>query len=76
MGKWAHGGRITVVSGDVLIIEWKRGSEVWRETRLKPGDTYTLALEPHEDSAMIESPDNAEPRFTVALANFNPQPIA
>lgn len=75
MGPWADGGRVTVVSGDVLIIEWKRGSEVWREKRLKTGDTYTIALRPGEDSAMIESPDAAEPRFTVSLANFKPQPI-
>ncbi len=75
MGPWANGMQITVVSGDVLIIEWKRGAEVWRERRLKPGDTYTISLQSHEDNAMIESPDGDEPRFTVALANFKPQPI-
>ena len=75
MGPWANGGRITVVCGDVLIIEWKRGSEVWRETRLKPGDRYTICLLSHEDNAMIESPGGVEARFTVSLANFTPRPI-
>ncbi|MCC7205309.1 MAG: hypothetical protein IT441_09540 [Phycisphaeraceae bacterium] len=75
MGPWANGGQITVVSGDVLIIEWNRGSETWREKRLKPGDTYTIALQSHEDNAMIESPDGVEPKFTVSLANFKPQCI-
>ncbi|MCC7146740.1 MAG: hypothetical protein IT443_09860 [Phycisphaeraceae bacterium] len=75
MGPWANGGQITVIEGDVLIIEWKRGSEVWREKKLKPGDTYTIALQAHEDNAMIESPDGVEPKFTVKLANFRPQKI-
>lgn len=75
MGRWADGGQITVVSGDVLIIEWTRGAAQWRETHLQPGDTYTISLKPGEDCAMIESPDCAEPRFTVSLANFHPQPI-
>ncbi len=75
MGPWANGGRVTVVSGDVLIIEWKRGSETWREKHLKPGDTYTIALQSHEDNAMIESPDGVNPQFTVSLADFKPQRI-
>jgi len=75
MGPWATGGQITAVSGVVLIIEWKRGSEVWRETRLQPGDTYTIALLAHEDCAMIESPDGVEPQFAVSLSNFKPQRI-
>lgn len=75
MGAWANGGQVTVVSGVVLVIEWKRGSEVWRETRLNPGDAYTINLLSHEDCAMIESPDGVEPKFTVRLANFKPQRI-
>lgn len=75
MGPWASGGKVTVIRGEVLIIEWKRGSEVWRETRLGPGDSYTIGLLAHEDNAMIEAPNGETPEFTVRLENFKPQRI-
>jgi hypothetical protein len=74
MGKWAHGCRVTQVSGVVLIIEWQRGSESWRETYLDRGQTYTINLTPPFDGAMIESYDGS-PGFSVTLENCNPQPL-
>ena len=41
MGSWASGCQVTAVAGVVLIIEWQRGTEVWRETYLDPGETHT-----------------------------------
>jgi hypothetical protein len=73
MGAWANGCQVTAVAGTTLIIEWKRGSNVWRETYLSPGQTHTISLLPHEDGAMIESP--ATEPFVVSLANCNPQNI-
>jgi hypothetical protein len=74
MGSWAHGCRVTSVSGVVLIIEWQRGSETWRETYLDRNQTYTINLTPPFDGAMIESYDES-PGFSVTLENCNPQPL-
>jgi hypothetical protein len=75
MGPWATGCEVTAVGGPVLIIEWERGSEVWREKRLARNETYVINLVGTENSAMIESWDGAPPYFTVTLKNCNPQPI-
>ena len=74
MGEWADGCEIEVVSGDVLVIEWERGLEDWRETHLSAGDTYTIDLVDSENGAMIETPNNTEP-FEVSLSNCTPQEI-
>jgi hypothetical protein len=74
MGAWANGCQVTAVSGTVLIIEWQRGTDMWRETSLSPGQTYTIALAANEDGAMIETP--ATEPIAVSLANCNPQNIA
>lgn len=72
MGAWADQGRVTTVSGLAQIIEWKRGTNVWRETFVHPGETYTIRLVSPEDGAMIEGPSEG---FTVSLANFHPRKI-
>jgi hypothetical protein len=74
MGSWASGCEVTVVSGRVLIIEWERGTDVWRATLLEVGETYVIALTHPEDGAMIESEDYA-PGFSVILNNCEPQPL-
>ena len=74
MGKWAEGCRVTAHSGVVLIIEWERGTDVWRETRVYPGQTHTITLRPSEDGAMIETVDN-EPAFSASLENCDPKPL-
>jgi hypothetical protein len=74
MGKWAHGCRVTAVTGTVLIIEWQRGSEWWTETYLDPGQSHTINLTPPYDGAMIESYDNS-PGFSVTLQNCDPKPL-
>jgi len=74
MGGWADGCEIEVVTGGVLVIEWERGLEEWRETYLSAGDTYTINLVDTEDGAMIETPNNTEP-FEVSLSNCTPQQI-
>jgi hypothetical protein len=74
MGEWADGCEIEVVSGGVLVIEWQRGLESWRETYLSAGDTYTVDLIGSENGAMIETQNNSEP-FEVSLSNCTPQPI-
>ncbi len=55
MGAWANGCQVTAVTGPVLIIEWKRGTDAWRETLLSLGQSHTISLLPTEDGAMIES---------------------
>jgi hypothetical protein len=72
MGPWAEGCIVTAETGVVLIIEWKRGAEVWRETWLYPGQSHVIRLVAPEDSAMIESYDGS-PGFSVSLANCTPQ---
>jgi hypothetical protein len=74
MGEWADGCEIKVVTGGVLIIEWERGMDEWRETFLSAGDTYTINLVGSENGAMIETPNNMEP-FEVSLSNCTPQKI-
>jgi hypothetical protein len=75
MGSWADGCEVTAVSGTVLIIEWQRGTDVWRETFLEPGQTHVIDLASPEDGAMIESFDGS-PGFSVTLQNCNPQPLS
>ncbi|MCB0184757.1 MAG: hypothetical protein KDE31_10850, partial [Caldilineaceae bacterium] len=74
MGAWADGCQITVVSGTALIIEWKRGTDVWRQTPLSPGETYTISLAAPEDGAMIETFDYY-PTFSVVLENCTPEEL-
>jgi hypothetical protein len=73
MQSWAEGCEVTVVSGVVLIVEWERGTDVWRETWLQPGESHTIHLVPPEDGAMIETFDGS-PGFSVTLRNCNPPP--
>jgi hypothetical protein len=74
MGRWAEGCKVTAHSGVVLIIEWERGKDDWRETRVYPGQTHTISLRPNEDNAMIETVDG-EPGFSASLENCDPQPL-
>jgi hypothetical protein len=74
MGAWAQGCEVTAESGTVLIIEWQRGTDVWRETWLTPRQSHVITLVPPEDGAMIETDDNS-PGFSVSLKNCTPQPI-
>lgn len=75
MGAWADGCEIAVMTGVVLIIEWQRGTDVWREKLLHEGDKYVIHLVPPEDGAMIETVDNGS-NFTVVLDNCEPEPLA
>ncbi|MEZ4592548.1 MAG: hypothetical protein R3D55_15600 [Chloroflexota bacterium] len=77
MGAWANGCQVTAVSGLVLIIEWERGTDVWREIYLQPGQSHTISLTPPENGAMIETIDGVSPAidFSVQLSNCNPQPL-
>jgi hypothetical protein len=75
MGPWAHGCEVTAESGTVKVVEWKRGSEQWRETALRPGESHVIALEPPEDGALIEGPDDSS-IFSVSLRSCTPQRIA
>jgi hypothetical protein len=72
MGPWAHGCEVTAVSGTVKVVEWKRGSEQWRETVLHPGESHVIALVPPEDGALIEGPDDSS-IFSVSLRSCTPQ---
>ena len=74
MGAWAHGCEVTAVFGTVLVIEWQRGTDVWRETWLSPGQTHTINLVGPENGAMIETNYAWEP-FGVRLNNCTPQVI-
>lgn len=71
MGSWADGCQVEAVSGVVLIVEWQRGADEWRETFLTQGQTHTINLAGAEDGALIEGADN----FAVSLQNCTPQPI-
>ena len=75
MGLWADGCEVTALSGLVLLIEWERGNDKWRETRLQPGQKHVIHLTPPENGAMIETEDNG-PAFTVSLQNCRPKPVA
>jgi len=74
MGSWADGCQVTAVSGVVLIIEWKRGTDTWSETILQPGQSHTIDLVSPQDGAMLES-NNDPSIFTVSLSNCTPQDI-
>jgi hypothetical protein len=58
----------------VLIIEWLRGGDVWRETLMKPGEVHVIRLTSPEDGAMIES-DEVGGIFSVSLGNCTPRPL-
>ena len=75
MGSWAQGCEITAESGVVQIIEWQRGTDVWRETWLYPRQSHVIDLVSPEDGAMIETYDGS-PGFSVSLRNCTPQPIS
>ena len=63
------------MSNQVLIIEWKRGSNIWRETLLTANQSHTINLVGNEDNAMIETPDGVT-TLSVALSNCNPQTLS
>jgi hypothetical protein len=65
---------VTAVSGTVVIIEWERGKDWWRETRLQPGQRHIIALTPPENGAMIEGLDGST-EFSVSLVNCNPREL-
>jgi hypothetical protein len=74
MGAWADGCEVTAESGLVLIIEWERGTDVWRETWLDPGESHVISLVFPENGAMIETYE-LSPGFSVSLQNCQPQPL-
>jgi hypothetical protein len=74
MGPWANGCEVTAVSGVVDVVEWVHGAETWRTTRLKPGQSHTIALTPPEDSALLEAPDGV-PAFSLTVTSCTPQPL-
>jgi hypothetical protein len=74
MGSWADGCQVTAHQGQVLVIEWQRGSNVWRETYIQPGETHTIDLNAPEDGAMIETNFENE-EFAVSLQNCTPQVV-
>jgi hypothetical protein len=74
MGPWADGCEVTAVSGLVLIIEWERGRDIWRETYLDPGQSYTIDLIGPENGALIET-TNFGDNFRVSLDNCTPQQL-
>ncbi|MEU8224188.1 discoidin domain-containing protein [Kribbella sp. NPDC048915] len=75
MGAWADGCTVRVVTGRILIIEWERGTDEWRETRVNAGESYTISLTGSEDGAMIETDNDVQP-FTVSISNCTPQPLS
>lgn len=75
MGPWAQSCEVTAESGVVQIIEWQRGTDVWRATWLYPRQSHVIDLVSPEDGAMIETYDGS-PGFSVSLRNCTPQPIA
>jgi hypothetical protein len=75
MGSWAQSCEVTAESGVVQIIEWQRGTDVWRETWLYPRQSHVIDLVSPEDGAMIETYDGS-PGFSVSLRNCTPQPIS
>ncbi|HEY6175352.1 MAG TPA: hypothetical protein VIX73_12935, partial [Kofleriaceae bacterium] len=74
MGAWAQGCEVTAESGTVLIIEWQRGTDSWRQTALQPRQSHVIDLVAPEDGAMIETYDNLS-AFSVSLRNCTPQPL-
>jgi hypothetical protein len=74
MGAWASGCRVTALAGDVLVIEWHRGTDEWRATYLQPGDSHVIQLTSPEDNALIETPDTPTD-MVVSLENCTPQVV-
>jgi hypothetical protein len=74
MAAWAQGCKVTAESGLVLVVEWQRGAEVWRQTPLFPGQSHVIDLVSGEDGALIESYEGS-PGFSVSLENCTPQRI-
>ncbi len=74
MGAWADGCEVTAILGVVLIIEWERGTDDWRETRLEPGERHVIHLTPPENGAMLETVDNGS-NFSVLLENCEPESL-
>ncbi|MCB8944950.1 MAG: hypothetical protein H6658_14465 [Ardenticatenaceae bacterium] len=79
MQDWADGCEITAVSGTVLIIEWQRGTDVWEEFILNPGDSHTIDLTSvtppatlPQDNALIEALEGTTAPFSVSLNNCTP----
>jgi len=75
MGSWANGCEITARSGMVLIIEWQRGTDVWRSTLLSPGQVHTIHLVSPENNVMIETEDYSTGAFNISVRNCTPQVI-
>ncbi|WP_344175352.1 PKD domain-containing protein [Kribbella lupini] len=75
MGAWADGCTVRVVTGRILIVEWQRGTDEWRETRVNAGQAYTISLSGSEDGAMIETDNDVQP-FTVSMSNCTPRPLS
>jgi hypothetical protein len=75
IGAWADGCEVTVVSGAVSVVEWKRGAAEWRQTKLGPGEVHIIHLAPTEDGALIESQQGTFD-FSVTLRSCTPQRIA
>ncbi len=74
MGPWADGCQVEVISGEALIVEWERGTDVYRQTEVFAGQVYTIDLLGSENSALIETWDY-KPPISVRLTNCNPQPV-
>ncbi len=74
MGAWANGCTVTATAGQVLIIEWQRGTDVWREIWLREGQSHVISLTGPEDGAMIEAEDNS-PGFSATLTNCIPREL-
>jgi hypothetical protein len=75
MGSWANGCQVTVHSGLMLVIEWERGTNVWRETLVYPGQTHIINLVGSENGAMLETSDAYNQPFSVSMNNCTPQPV-
>jgi hypothetical protein len=75
MGSWANGCEITARSGMVLIIEWQRGTDVWRSTLLSPGQVHTIQLVSPENNVLIETEDNSTAAFNISIRNCTPQAV-
>ncbi|TCC23473.1 PKD domain-containing protein [Kribbella speibonae] len=75
MGAWADGCTVRVVTGRILIVEWERGTDEWREIRVNAGQTHTISLSGSEDGAMIETDNDVQP-FTVSISNCTPRPLS
>jgi hypothetical protein len=74
MGAWADGCTIEAVFDTVLIIEWERGTNIWRATYLSPGQSHTIDLVSPEDNVLLETPDTPT-TFGVRITNCTPQVI-